>query len=186
MAGGERRRKGLEMKRLTVNNITEETGTYELAHNCTFIRDGETWYRDFDHEIRLRDMMREIIKNHSQYGEQCDDDEILDEILFENLQYPADDIDGLIAMFSMLAWSHSDLREKLKAYEDTGLTPEQVQQLKERDTEKRLDISSRCEEHTHYKCPTCGNILMTEYKGYRIGRITEFCDKCGQRLERGE
>ena len=75
---------------------------------------------------------------------------------------------------------------KLAEYEDTGLTPEQVQQLKERDTEKRVDISSRCEEHTHYKCPTCGNILMTEYKGYRIGRITEFCDKCGQRLERGE
>lgn len=76
---------------------------------------------------------------------------------------------------------------KLKDYEESGLDPEQVQQLKERDTEKRLDISSRCEEHTHYKCPACGNILMTEYKGYRrIGRITEFCDKCGQRLERGE
>lgn len=86
-------------------------------------------------------------------------------------------------------WSTSkkeELVQRLAEYEDTGLTPEQVQQLKERDTEKRLDISSRCEEHTHYKCPTCGNILMTEYKGYRIGRITEFCDKCGQRLERGE
>ncbi|MCB5881042.1 hypothetical protein LIR45_01390 [Lachnospiraceae bacterium EP-SM-12S-S03] len=86
-------------------------------------------------------------------------------------------------------WSTSkkeELVQRLAEYEDTGLTPEQVQQLKERDTEKRVDISSRCEEHTHYKCPTCGNILMTEYKGYRIGRITEFCDKCGQRLERGE
>lgn len=86
-------------------------------------------------------------------------------------------------------WSTSkkeELVQRLAEYEDTGLTPEQVQQLKERDTEKRVDISSRCEEHTHYKCPTCGNILMTEYKGHRIGRITEFCDKCGQRLERGE
>ena len=86
-------------------------------------------------------------------------------------------------------WSTSkkeELVQRIAEYEDTGLTPEQVQQLKERDTEKRVDISSRCEEHTHYKCPTCGNILMTEYKGYRIGRITEFCDKCGQRLERGK
>lgn len=86
-------------------------------------------------------------------------------------------------------WSTSkkeELVQRLAEYEDTELTPEQVQQLNERDTEKRVDISSRCEEHTHYKCPTCGNILMTEYKGYRIGRITEFCDKCGQRLERGE
>ena len=83
-------------------------------------------------------------------------------------------------------WSTSkkeELVQRLAEYEDTGLTPEQVQQLKERDTEKRLDISSRCEEHTHYKCPACGNILMTEYKGYRIGRITEFCDKCGKRLD---
>ena len=62
------------MSRLTISKITEETGTYELAHNCTFIRDGETWYRDFNNEIRLRDMMREIIKNHSQYDEQYDDD----------------------------------------------------------------------------------------------------------------
>lgn len=123
------------MRRLTISKITEETGTYELAHNCTFIRDGETWYRDFDNEIRLRDMMRETIKNHSQYDEQYDDDEILDEILFENLMHPAgNDIDGLIAVFNMLAWSHSNLRERLKAYEDTGLTPEQVQELAERDT----------------------------------------------------
>lgn len=137
------------MKRLTVNNIKEETGTYELAHNCTFIRDGETWYRDFDHEIRLRDMMREIIKNHSHYDEQCDDDELLDEVLFENLMYPAEtDIDGLIAVFDMLAWSHSDLRERLKQYEDTGLTTEQVQQLKERE-DLLMDYIM---QHT-YSCP---------------------------------
>lgn len=136
------------MERLTISKITEETGTYELAHNCTFIRDGETWYRDFDNEIRLRDMMREIIKNHSQYDEQYDDDEIIDGILFENLQYPADDIDGLIAVFNMLAWSHSDLRERLKKYEDIGLSPEQVQQLKE---QKEL-FMGYIMRHT-YSCP---------------------------------
>lgn len=72
---------------------------------------------------------------------------------------------------------------RLAEYEDTGLSLEQVQQLKERDTAKIVDTSSRCEEHTHYKCPTCGNILMTVYKGARVGRITEFCEKCGQRIE---
>lgn len=164
------------MKRLTVNNTTEETGTYELAHNCTFIRDGETWYRDFDHEIRLRDMMREIIKNHSQYGEQCDDDEILDEILFENLQYPADDIDGLIAVFSTLAWSHSDLREKLKAYEDTGLTPEQVQKLVEINIPKKLNrIFGVFGEK--YECPNCGSSLKD------IDALAGYCKWCGQRVE---
>lgn len=161
------------MRRLTISKITEETGAYELAHNCTFIRDGETWYRDFDNEIRLRDMMREIIKNHSQYDEQCDDDEILDEILFENLQYPADDIDGLIAVFSMLAWSHSDLRERLKAYENTGLTPEQVQKLKERDTEKK-PIKNGAKFTPIYECPVCGCKDVS---------WQSFCDECGQRLD---
>ena len=165
------------MKRLTVNEITEETGTYELAHNCTFVRDGETWYRDFDHEIRLRDMMREIIKNHSQYDEQCDDDEILDEILFENLMYPAGtDIDGLIAVFNMLAWSHSNLRERLKQYEDTGLTPNQVQELKERGTAKRLnEICGAFGEK--YECPNCGSSLMD------IDALAGHCKWCGQRVE---
>lgn len=164
------------MRRLTISKITEETGTYEPAHNCTFIRDGETWYRDFDNEIRLRDMMREIIKNHSQYDEQCDDDEILDEILFENLQYPADDIDGLIAVFSMLAWSHSDLRERLKAYENTGLTPEQVQQLKERDTAKK-PIKNGAKFTPIYECPVCGCKDVS---------WQSFCDECGQRLDWSE
>lgn len=161
------------MSRLTISKITEETGTYELAHNCTFIRDGETWYRDFDNEIRLRDMMREIIKNHSQYDEQYDDDEILDGILFENLQYPADDIDGLIAVFNMLAWSHSDLRERLKVYEDTGLTLEQVQQLKERDTAKK-PIKNGAKFTQIYECPVCGCKDVS---------WQSFCDECGQRLD---
>ena len=162
------------MRRLTISKITEETGTYELAHNCTFIRNGETWYRDFDHEIRLRDMMREIIKNHSQYDEQCGDDEILDEILFENLQYPADDIDGLIAVFNMLAWSHSDLRERLKVYEDTGLTLEQVQRLKERDTAKK-PIKNGAKFTQIYECPSCGNVDVYGQKN---------CDNCGQRIDK--
>lgn len=161
------------MSRLTISKITEETGTYELAHNCTFIRDGETWYRDFNNEIRLRDMMREIIKNHSQYDEQYDDDEILDGILFENLQYPADDIDGLIAVFNVLAWSHSDLRERLKVYEDTGLTLEQVQQLKERDTAKK-PIKNGAKFTQIYECPVCGCKDVS---------WQSFCDECGQRLD---
>lgn len=170
------------MRRLTISKITEETGTYELAHNCTFIRDGETWYRDFDNEIRLRDMMRETIKNHSQYDEQYDDDEILDEILFENLMHPAgNDIDGLIAVFNMLAWSHSDLRERLKAYEDTGLTPEQVQELAERDTAKK---PIKTTEETgirytdSYRCPNCGG-------NFTGTGIADFCYHCGQRLDFG-
>nr|QRW39709.1 hypothetical protein [bacterium] len=77
---------------------------------------------------------------------------------------------------NMLAWSHSDLRERLKAYEDTGLTPEQVQELAERDTAKKPiiigvngAIGCRVGE-----CPKCGGILRSYMR---------FCDECGQRLD---
>lgn len=107
------------MNRLTTNKPVKEMGMYELAHNCMFKRDGEAWFRDFDREISLRNMIRAIMKEYTNYDDRMDDDELLDEELFDNLQFdPDSDIDGLIAVFNMLAWSHADLRERLKYYED--------------------------------------------------------------------
>ena len=63
------------------------------------------------------------------------------------------------------------LLERLHAYEDTGLTPEQIRELKERDTAKAPE-----EYDGHwYKCPRCG-----EYAG---GLKGDFCHVCGQRLK---
>ena len=95
-------------------------GMYELSHNCMFIKDGEAWYRDFDREISLRNMVREIMEQYEgEYDEQLNDDELLDTILFESLQYPAESgMSAFIAIFNMLAWSLADLRERLKKYED--------------------------------------------------------------------
>lgn len=107
------------MNRLTTNKPVNQMETYELAHNCMFAKDGEAWFRDFENEVSLRNMIRAIMKKHTDYDEQLEDDEILDEVLFENLQFPPDgDIDGLIAVFNMIAWAHADLRERLKHYED--------------------------------------------------------------------
>lgn len=73
---------------------------------------------------------------------------------------------------------------KLKDYEDAEVDPEQVQSLKDRNTAKSLDNSCTCDEKTHYKCPNCGEIIVTEYvDAYRFGRVTNFCENCGQRLK---
>lgn len=61
--------------------------------------------------------------------------------------------------------------EELKPYEDTGLTPEQVRELKERDTAKAPEVF----DGHWYKCPTCGM--------YAGGIKGEFCHRCGQRLK---
>ena len=59
----------------------------------------------------------------------------------------------------------------LKRYEDTGLTPEQIMELKERDTAKAPEVF----DGHWYKCPTCGM--------YAGGIKGDFCHRCGQRLK---
>lgn len=61
--------------------------------------------------------------------------------------------------------------EELKPYEDTGLTPEQIRELKERDTAKAPEVF----DGHWYKCPTCGM--------YAGGLKGDFCHRCGQRLK---
>ena len=44
------------------------------------------------------------------------------ELLFDNV----DSLEGVAALLYASAWAFSVLREELKAYEDTGLTPEEI------------------------------------------------------------
>mgnify|MGYP001141569371 CR=1 FL=1 len=70
-----------------------------------------------------------------------------------------------------------EILAKLTEYEDTGLTPEQVQQLKERDTAKKPITYSGT---NRADCPICGATVRG------IGKpFGEFCGKCGQRLDFG-
>ena len=57
---------------------------------------------------------------------------------------------------------------ELKAYEDTGLTPEQIRELKERDKSCKVKINAGVPT-----CPVCGR---------RIVKCYDFCPDCGQRL----
>ena len=68
--------------------------------------------------------------------------------------------------------------ETLADYEDTGLTPEQIQELKERDTAKApvKDTESRIRYTDSFICPNCG-------KHFTGVGIAEFCYRCGQRLK---
>lgn len=65
---------------------------------------------------------------------------------------------------------------RLRQYEQTGLTPEQVMELKERDTAKApVDTD---DEYDMYVCPNCDMAIGT------IGdkRNHHFCLNCGQRI----
>ena len=65
---------------------------------------------------------------------------------------------------------------RLGEYEDTGLTPEQIMELKERDAVKAAIITghNRAIGCKVGECPTCG-AMTRDY--------LEFCSECGQRIK---
>ena len=59
--------------------------------------------------------------------------------------------------------------ERLKPYEDTGLTPEQIMELKERDTGVKPIFLDGWD-----MCGNCGERLMP---------VDRFCPECGKRIK---
>ena len=72
--------------------------------------------------------------------------------------------------------------KELQQYREIG-TVEECREAVEKQTQKKCAIDS-CPDHTHYKCPSCGQIELSIYKhGFpRLGRITKYCENCGQAL----
>lgn len=77
-----------------------------------------------------------------------------------------------------------ELVSALAAYEDTNLTPEQIRELKERDTAKIPDYEGDGYDNDGnmiydiWICPNCGEKYEVDYDDY------DFCPKCGQRIKR--
>ena len=79
----------------------------------------------------------------------------------------------------------ADCIERLGIYEDTGLTPEQIRELKELDLAKMPMYEG--DEYADGKmvydiwiCPNCGTKYEVDYDDY------DFCPNCGQRIRRQE
>lgn len=112
------------MNRLTKDDV-KEMGMVDLAHNQVFIKDGEAWYRDFGREISIRDLAKEMFNFHNiKYSQNLDE---FDEDMMYLLEDDYQTIEGVIALFYRSLWAFADIRETLKAYEDTGLEPEEIQ-----------------------------------------------------------
>ena len=73
--------------------------------------------------------------------------------------------------------------EELKPYEDTGLTPEQIRELAERDTAKAPEEIQDAYGDTRLICPSCKNSVINYFNR---SRPPQFCMICGQRLKQEE
>lgn len=69
---------------------------------------------------------------------------------------------------------------QLSAYEDTGLTPEQIRELKDRDKSKPPEEIQDAFGDVRLICPNCRNSVINYFNQSRPPR---FCMICGQRLK---
>lgn len=65
-------------------------------------------------------------------------------------------------------------------FEDTGLTPEQIQRLKDRDTAKAPENIQDAFGDGRLICPNCRNSVINYFNK---SRPPQFCMICGQRLK---
>jgi hypothetical protein len=93
-----------------------------LMHNCVFIKDGEVWYRDFEREIPLMELARNLNKAYGDSEASAMNDEAFSDKMYDDLQFKLEeDIDSFIATFYMALIGMAENRERLKIYETTGL-----------------------------------------------------------------
>lgn len=91
----------------------------ELAHNSCYVDNKRNArYRDYNLDIDSRELVRNLVKDI------CDEDltdlsdEEFDEYMSSMLSVEIDSTMGLLALFYRNLWAMSDLRERLKEYED--------------------------------------------------------------------
>ena len=139
------------MGRLTVNKPVSEMTMVELAHNNCFVKDGETFYRDYEGEMSARDMTRELAKM-SGY-ELPDNNEEFDCEIMDDL-YVTENVTerNLIALFYRNLWAQAEIYEHLKKYEDTGLTPEQIREIDRLYSKKCRELAGERKKHEWIPC----------------------------------
>lgn len=132
------------MERLTTSKDVSEMNVIELAYNSCYAKDGEARYRDYDIDVDARELTRGLMKKHAIIDDFPAGDDELDDWMLDCLQDGMDSTEGLVALFYRNLWAMSDLRERLREYEDTGLTPEQIIEM------DRL-YKEKCKELEKYK-----------------------------------
>lgn len=118
------------MKRLTTDT---PQNNLENALNLFYAKNGEAWVRgggpepDYE-DVTLFVYIRRAIKALLMPVTGMDDvdNDTLSEIMFDWLQDGPESIPGVIAALFESAWAFAEIRARLKAYEDTGLAPDDV------------------------------------------------------------
>ncbi len=91
-------------------------------------------------------------------------------------------LDDSVEALESLRQGIKDIRVAM-LYEDTGLTPDQVRELKERNVAKVPEGIQDAFGDGRLICPNCRNSVINYFNR---SRPPQFCMICGQRLKFGE
>ena len=163
------------MKRLTTNC---PDNNLDAALNLFYIKDFETWVRgggdgpDYP-DIRLYDFIRKAAKILLPDLDFPMDDDGVDYAMGELLLDGPDEPTGLLALLYTAAWSYAELRGRLMQYEDTELTPEEI------------DMDHEAAEQLRHLCRGCDlDRLEKLAEADRAGRLVVQPCKMGDILYR--
>ena len=158
------------MKRLTTNC---PDNNLDAALNLFYIKDFETWVRgggdgpDYP-DIRLYDFIRKAAKILLPDLDFPMDDDGVDYAMGELLLDGPDEPTGLLALLYTAAWSYAELRGRLMQYEDTELTPEEI------------DMDHEAAEQLRQLCQNCDlDRLEKLAEADRAGRLVVLPCKVG-------
>lgn len=121
------------MKRLTTDTPKDNI---ETSLNLFYVKDGWTWIRgggpapDYA-DISLNDFVRMLVKaNIPDNPELPENDDDLSMMMAEWLMDDPASAEGIIALLYTAGWAFAELRHLLAAYEDTGLEPEEIAEVR--------------------------------------------------------
>ena len=161
------------MKRLTTNC---PDNNLDAALNLFYIKDFETWVRgggdgpDYP-DIRLYDFIRKAAKILLPDLDFPVDDDGVDYAMGELLLDGPDEPTGLLALLYTAAWSYAELRGRLMQYEDTELTPEEI------------DMDHEAAEQLRHLCRDCDfDRLEKLAEADKAGRVVALPCKVGDTL----
>lgn len=120
-------------KRLTMDH---PQNAFQTALNLFYAKGGEAWVRgggpapDYA-DVPLFDYIRSTVKNLalSPHLFEGVDNETLAEIMTEWLFDGHETVEGIVATLYTAAWAFAEIRARLKQYEDTNLSPKEIQKV---------------------------------------------------------
>lgn len=119
------------MHRLTTDTPKDN---FEMALNLFYVKDKEVWVRGYGKngaDISLFDLSRDLTRWNCPYVDLDISDDSFSMMMAEWLREDVESFEHVLALLYQAAWVCAELREHLKQFEDTGLSPEKVSWMKE-------------------------------------------------------